>query len=118
MYTKHTNIMSYFEEIRKTYKEAKAKLIEVLEEGQEVKLLEKMEDEEGYVDEFYELPQQTMMSKHNIGLHYYLHTVSLKDGEIYVTGFEIEEAETEKFQLGSVDYGTACYIIDEVLNLL
>ena len=110
--------MSYFEEIRKTYKEAKAKLIEVLEEGQEVKLLEILDGEEGYVDEFYELPQQTMSSKHGFALHYYLHTVSLKDGEIYVTGLEIEEAEHEKFQLGSIDYGTACYVIDEVLNLL
>jgi hypothetical protein len=110
--------MSYFEEIRKTYKEAKAKLIEAMEEGQEVNLLEEMEDETGYTDEFYELPQQTMASKHGFALHYYLHAVSLKDGEIYVTGLEIEEAETEKFQLGSIDYGTACYIIDDVLNLL
>lgn len=108
--------MSYFEAIRKTYKEAKAKLIEAMEEGQEIKLIENTDNEDGYSDEFYELPQQTMSSRHGFALHYYLHTVSLKDGEIYVTGLEIEETEHEKFQLGSIDYGTACFVIDMILD--
>lgn len=110
--------MNYFSKVSEIYREGRGVLETLLKEGQEVQLLENMEDENGYTDEFYELPQLTYVNKHNFALHYYLHTVFKKDGKVWVRGTEIEELETEEMQLDSVDYGTACFVIDETLDVL
>jgi len=108
--------MNYFQRIRETYTEAKKSLEAKLEEGQSIVLCQ-LEDEEGdYTDEFYELPQHIYVTKHFFALVHYLHTVTKKDGEIKIIGTETEEAEEREFFFGDIDYGTACYICDMILD--
>jgi len=108
--------MSYFQKIRETYKESVVALQAKLEDGQEVQLIETRQNEDGYTDEFYELPQLTWLSKHSFALTYYIHSVKKVGEDIIVIGTDIEEAETREFKIGDLDYGTACFVADLILE--
>ena len=109
--------MCYYDQMLDVYREAVSKLTESLEEGMSVDLCE-IEDEDGYTDDFYELPIQYLYGKYNYALPYNIYRVYMEDGKVYFKGREMEEGDEYDFSVGDLSLDVMAMLIDEALPLI